>query len=167
MTGIKKILVPIAFSQYSKGIYQYAAQMALALNAELIVVNVINERDLRAVERITSYGYDVDEDHYISAIKEERKSKLNEVIQDSPLAEEKVTFGFRCGNPADELIGLVIEEEIDLVIMGTKAKIELEHVFTGSVAEKLFRRCPAPVLFYKDDSIVKKLEKRFLKHHKS
>lgn len=166
MKDITKILVPIAFSKYSKGIFEYAAQMAESLDAELLIVNVINERDLRAVERITSYGYNVDEEHYISSIKEERTEQFNELVKGSPLSEEKITFGFRCGNPADELILLVIQEEIDLVVMGTKAKTELEHIFTGSVAERLFRRCPAPILFHREGGQVERLKEKFMKHYR-
>ena len=40
---IKKIMVPIAFSKYSKGILDYAAGLAEPLAAELLVVNVINQ----------------------------------------------------------------------------------------------------------------------------
>ena len=46
----KKILVPIAFSVYSQGIINYAASIAGPLGAEMMIVNVINERDLEAVE---------------------------------------------------------------------------------------------------------------------
>ncbi len=53
---IKKILVPIAFSKYSKGILNYAAELAGATGAELLVVNVINERDLEAVDKIKQHN---------------------------------------------------------------------------------------------------------------
>jgi nucleotide-binding universal stress UspA family protein len=66
---VKKILVPIAFSEYSKGILNYAADLAKCSGAELIVVNIINERDLEAVDKITSYGYKVDIEHYVETIK--------------------------------------------------------------------------------------------------
>ena len=52
---VKKILVPIAFSKYSQGILNYAAGIAEPLGAELLVVNVINERDLQAVNKIASF----------------------------------------------------------------------------------------------------------------
>ena len=68
----KKILVPIAFSVYSQGIINYAASIAGPLGAEMMIVNVINERDLEAVERIASYGYKVDGEHYVRTIKDER-----------------------------------------------------------------------------------------------
>ena len=41
---IKKIMVPIAFSPYSRGILDYAADLASSVEAELLIVNVINDR---------------------------------------------------------------------------------------------------------------------------
>ena len=70
---VKKILVPIAFSKYSQGILNYAAGIAASLEAELLVVNVINERDLAAVDKIASFGYKVDVEHYLETMKSERR----------------------------------------------------------------------------------------------
>ena len=53
---IKKILVPLAFSKYSRGILGFAADLAASTGAELLVVNVINQRNLEAVDKITSFG---------------------------------------------------------------------------------------------------------------
>jgi nucleotide-binding universal stress UspA family protein len=160
---IKKILVPIAFSKYSKGILEYAADLAQATGAELIVANVINQRNLDAVDKITSFGYKVDISHYLETFKQERLDELNKMLRDLTLPDEKVTYTFCIGEPANELLKIVVDQEIDMVVMGVKAN-DISHILTGSVAEKMFRKCPATIVSYRDDDISKRLRKKFAKH---
>ena len=160
---MKKILVPIAISKYSQGIINYAASLAGPLGAEMLIVNVINERDLEAVDRITSYGYKVDTEHYLQTIKEERRELLKKLTADLVLPDGQVSFTFRVGDPAMELLKLVVDSEIDMVVMGVKAR-DISHLFTGSVAEKMFSRCPCTIVSYRDEETCARLEKRIRKH---
>ncbi len=159
---IKKILVPIAFSDFSKGILDHAAEIAAPIGAELLIVNVINERDLEAVERIASYGYKVDGEHYVHTIQDERRQMLEELTANLTLPDDKVSFTFLLGDPATELLKMVVDEDIDMVVMGVKTK-DIRHIFTGSVAERMFRRCPCMVVSYRDDKTSERLRKRIEK----
>jgi len=165
MEMVKNILVPIAFSQYSRGILRYAANLASDTGANIIVVNVINERDLEAVDKISSFGYKVDVEHYLDTIKKERNAKLEEYLNDLTLPDEKVTYTFCVGDPANELLDMVVEREVDMVVMGVKNN-DLKHLFTGSVAERMFRRCPVTVVSYRDEEISGKLRRRILRRKK-
>jgi hypothetical protein len=80
MDEIKKIMVAIAFSEHAKNIFDYAAKLAVSLNAELLVVSIINSRDVEAVESISAMGYDVDGEHYIRNIRNERNQILEQII---------------------------------------------------------------------------------------
>ncbi len=158
-----KILVPIAFSNYSQGIINYAASLAAPLGAEMMIVNVINERDLEAVERITSYGYKVDSEHYVQTIKGERRALLAKLTENLTLPDGQVSFSFRVGDPATELLKLVVDENIEMVVMGVKTR-DIRHLFTGSVAEQMFSRCPCTVVSYRDRETTERLKKRIMKH---
>ena len=160
---IKKILVPLAFSKYSRGILDYAADLAIPLDAELCVVNVIDERDLNAVNKITSFGYNVDSEKYLETLKKDRREKIVEMADHLKLADDKLSFSFLVGEPTSELLKFVIEAEIDLVIMGIKAN-DFKHVFAGSVAERMFRKCPVPVISYRGADIAERLRKRVYRH---
>ncbi|MBC2709827.1 MAG: universal stress protein [Desulfosarcina sp.] len=50
------------------------------------------------------------------------------------------------GDAADEILKVLEAEDIDLVIMGTHGRKGLEHVIFGSVAEKVVKKSPVPVL---------------------
>lgn len=154
-----RILVPIAFSQYSKGIIEYAAKLAESLGQGLLLVNIISTRDLESVERITSYGYKVDTDHYMDTIRKERRDELMALTENLTLPDEQVSFTFRVGDPTTELLKLVVEKEISMVVMGTKTR-DLRNVFTGSVAERIFRKCPVTVVSYRDIKTSERLYKR-------
>lgn len=160
---IKKIMVPLAFSKYSRGILGFAAELAAGAGAELLVVNVINQRNLEAVDKITSYGYKVDTEHYLETIKKERREELEKMMAELTLPDEKTSSTFCVGNPANELLKLVLDEGVDMVVMGVKAN-DISQIFTGSVAEKMFRKCPVTVVSYRDEEISTKLRKKIVRH---
>ena len=90
MSGTKTIMVAIAFSKYSQGTLDYAAALARDLGADLVLANVINSRDVRAVGKIEAMGYKVDADEYVEGIKEERLASLKELLRTSGIGEDKV-----------------------------------------------------------------------------
>ena len=160
---IKKILAPLAFSPYAEGILRYAAELAQAFGAQLAVVNVINERDLEAVRKITAFGYKVDTEHYLQTLIAERREQLAQLLVKVGLDPDAVDFHFEVGNPAEKLLQLVVREGFDAVVMGVKNR-DLRTLFTGSVAERVFQRCPVTVISYRDEEISEDLRKRIVKH---
>ena len=154
-------MVPLAFSPFSKGIVDYAVMIAKALNVKkLIFVNVVNQRDVEAVETISSFGYEVDGDHYVQEIENARVAELDAMLNDIDFPEDRMKLIITVGKPADKLLKHAIKEDVDMIVMGVKAKSEFIHAFTGSVAEKLFRRSPVTIVSYREDSIADRLRKR-------
>lgn len=160
MSSVKKIMVPLAFSPFAKDMLNYAAELAGGLDAELLLVNVINERDVEAVQRIASFGYEVDEEHYIQEVEKIRIAELEKIMEELDFPEEKMRLTFKVGRPADVLLHLAIKEDVDMIVMGIKAKSELIHAFTGSVAERLFHRSPVTLVSYRNEKNAAKLRKR-------
>ena len=50
------------------------------------------------------------------------------------------------GNPAETIVRLAQTRAVDLIVMGTHGYTSLRHVLLGSVAEKVIRLAPCPVL---------------------
>ena len=159
MADFKKIMVAAAFGQYTEGLFLYAANLATRLNTDLIVASIINERDVAAVRKIMDMGYDVDGEHYVSGIKAERQQSLDTILQKSGFPKNKIKTIFRVGNPVETLLRIVLEEAVDMVVMGLKGRTNLEHVLVGSVAEKVFRRSPVTVVSYRDPASAQRLTK--------
>ena len=164
MKNVRKVLVALAFSDYAEGIFTFAADFADTTGAELIVASVVNERDVESVRTISAMGYEVDGEHYIENIKKEREQILQGITSNSDLPRDRIRTVFVVGNPLDELLNLIVEEDVDVVVMGSKGRTDLKHVLVGSVAEKIFRRSPATVISYRDEKIAKRLHKRFRQH---
>lgn len=163
MANLNKLLVAVAFSPYSKGIFNYAAQLAERLNADIMVASIINERDVSAVRRVADMGYAVDGAHYVGDVKKERREILDQMVNRCGFASERISVVIRVGNPVDELLKIIVSEGIDMVVMGMKGRTDLEHAFVGSVAEKLFRRSPVAVVSYRDEKSARRLLKRIPK----
>ncbi len=81
------------------------------------------------------------------------------------LPDEQVSFSFRVGDPTNELLKLVVDKNIDMVIMGIKTH-DVRHIFAGSVAERMFHKCPVTLVSYRDEEISERLLKRFMRHRK-
>lgn len=160
MSDIRKILVPITFSEFSKELIDYAVGVAGPFNAEIVFVNVIHERDIQAVQTITSFGYEVDEAHFIQEIETQRIGILEAHLNRINYPDEKMRFVFKKGRPAAVLLKFAIDEKVDLIIMEVKGKSEILHALSGSIAEKIFRYSPVPVLSYRRKEIADKLFKR-------
>ena len=160
MDDIKKIMVALGFSEYAEGIFNYADRLAAKLGAELIVANIINSRDVEAVSAITNMGYDLDPERYIKELKEERRGAFEEIAKSASLPEDSIKLILKVGNPIDELLKIILDENVDLVVMGVKGRTDLEHILIGSVAEKLFRRAPVTVISYRDEKSRQRLKKR-------
>jgi nucleotide-binding universal stress UspA family protein len=160
MDDIKKIMVALGFSEYAEGIFNYADMLAAKLGAELIVANIINARDVEAVTVITNMGYELDPERYISELKEERRSAFEAIAKKASLAQDSIKLVLQVGNPIDELLKIIQDQNVDLVVMGVKGRTDLEHILIGSVAEKLFRRAPVTVISYRDEKNRQRLRKR-------
>ena len=160
MDEIKKIMVALGFSEYAEGIFNYADMLAAKLGAELIVANIINSRDVEAVTAITNMGYDLDPERYIKELKEERRGAFEAIAKSASSPKDSIKLILQVGNPIDELLKIILDENVDLVVMGVKGRTDLEHILIGSVAEKLFRRAPVTVISYRDKKSRQRLRKR-------
>lgn len=155
MKKISKIMVAFDFSKYSKNAFAYAVELADGLGANLVIVNIINERDLKALRTITEedmFSSSAEKykketlNMYVENKKEQRSKEIDTLIEDTNCTHLPIKKVFRVGVPFQELIRAVKDENADLMVMGSKGRSDLEEVLFGHTAEKVFRRCPVPVL---------------------
>ena len=160
MDEIKKLMVAVDLAEYAEGLVNYAVQIAESLHAELVVANIINTRDVEAVGMVAAMGYEVDSEHYVSGITEERQETLNQIFARLSFPANKLRTIIKVGHPVDELLKIAMNENVDMLIMGVKGRTDLDNIFIGSVAEKLFRRSPVTIVSYRDDKNKERLRKR-------
>jgi len=146
MKKVNKILVACDLSNYSVQAVDYAADMAESVDAELVIVNVINQRDLEMVEKVSQHTDKITVSNYIRETRENRSEEIAKVLAASNRDPASYRTVFRTGVPFREILAAIEEEKADLLVMGTKGRTDLEDVLFGTTAQKMFRRCPIPLL---------------------
>jgi nucleotide-binding universal stress UspA family protein len=140
-------MVGIDLSAYSVQTLEFACELAQDLKSELIIVNVINQRDVEAVRKVanvTSSFPSVEE--WVKAREEERTETIKQLLGEISFERLPVNIVFRTGVPFQKLIEAVEEEGADLLVIGAKGRTNLAGVLFGQTAEKVFRRSPVPVV---------------------
>ena len=146
MEAIKKIMVAIDLSEYSGDILKYTGMLAKSINSELIIVNVINYRDIAVLQKVARETDLFSVDKWLSKQKEERQELIEGLIKETGCSHLPNKIVFRVGVPFRELLKAVDEEGADLVAMGVKGRSNVPGVLLGSTSEKMCRRCPVPIL---------------------
>lgn len=141
MVNIKNILCPIDYSVYSEMALKYAIEFAEKYQAKLYLMHVLDIRfyditdpDLYNVNIIDEETIDKLRERLLKCVNEDTKSKISVeamIIQGVPFAE---------------IISTAKEYKIDLIVLGTHGRTGLSHAIMGSVAEKVVRKAPCPVL---------------------
>jgi nucleotide-binding universal stress UspA family protein len=151
MSTIHTIMVAVDLSRYSLPTAQYASKLAHDLAADLLFVNVINQRDIDAVQSIATANSSFPFEQYVSDRVQERRDKIDELIQacrDYPNPTRTIV---RIGMPYTELLRVIDEETPDLLVMATKGRTDLVDVVMGSCARSMYRRSPIPLLSLRGD----------------
>jgi len=141
----KKILYPTDFSDVSKKAIDYIKQLKEGGSETVIVLHVIDQRGMRAIERYASANSVEIEQRIMDDTKQELK-----IIEDElKKSGFKVKTMIQRGVPLLEILKAEEEEDISVMVIGSHGKTNLEEIFLGSVSEKVARRCKSPVLIIK------------------
>ena len=139
----KKILFCTDFSENSDYAFEFAYGIAKRDDGLLYILHVIPEdprqayadafisqEDLERIQKsIKEYLDDSFKEHYIKQIEDGVKFKT-------------IT---KSGRENDEILRFAKKEKVDIIVIGTHGRTGIEHVFFGSVAEKVVRYSPFPV----------------------
>lgn len=142
MADVQKILLAVELSGLSAEIAPWANLMGRQFNVETHVVHVVPELDQWGV------AYSVHPSHLDDRNKiiQQAENKLAEFCQQclDPALDYRTRVII--GQPAEEVISYIKTEGISLIIIGTHGKSGLDRAIFGSVADRLLRFSPVPVL---------------------
>lgn len=140
MIKLKKILCPVDHSECSYLALKYAISLALKDETKLYLMHVIDSR-LYDTEIYKFSPYKPSEID-TSQIRTDLMKSLPEGTTDVLEVETIVIKGV----PFHEITKAAKEMNADLIVIGTHGRTGLSHVMLGSVAEKVVRKAPCPVL---------------------
>lgn len=142
--NVRRILLPLDFSDASHGALSQAEAMARAFKAELVLVHVVEPMLYPEAYGLGSSAFTLEA--------EARKGALAAL---EPLARELKSRGLVCrvhidsGTPAMRLCELPKELQADMIVMSTHGHTGFKHLLIGSTTERVVRRSPVPVLTVK------------------
>ncbi|MCA8994250.1 MAG: universal stress protein [Planctomycetaceae bacterium] len=143
MIRLQKILVPTDFSDFSNHAVKYGCEFAKRFNAELHLVSVVED----VYPLVPESGMLLPTAaNYLNELKAAAEQTLSTRPDPAWVEGVNVRREVLIGTAFLEIVRYAKDEDIDLVVIGTHGRTGLVHVLMGSVAEKVVRKAPCPVL---------------------
>lgn len=138
MIRLERILVPTDFSECSERARSYACELADRFSAEIHLLHV--------VPPMSFPGYVDPIPAHFSQLEQGAKEELEQWQEPALEKATRVVRAVNVGTPFVDIVRYARDHDIDLVIIGTHGRSGLSHALLGSVAEKVVRKAPCPVL---------------------
>jgi nucleotide-binding universal stress UspA family protein len=143
MLPLQRILVPSDFSEPAGAALKWATTLAREFGGEIFLVHVVPE----------PYAYPWGTElstlpltEILAQSEQAASERLNELRSTTGLDSSRIHTRTLVGTPVDQILNVINEERIDLVVIGTHGRGMVGHLLLGSVAERVVRRSPVPVL---------------------
>ena len=144
---MKKILVPIDLSEYSFEAVEYACKLASGNETQIYLFHVGPDKPL------TVPAIDQHSETALRDVEDASLTRLEMFIRKKVCSARRIVGVIRRGEPFREIVKFSRDEKIDLIVMATHGRTGVAHVLMGSVAEKVVRHSPVPVLTVKPQSV--------------
>ena len=143
MIEFKQILCPTDLSEASVPSLTYAAALASWYKADLTVLHVVPTFDPIAVGPGAFYG---PLQNVLPMSREEVLGEMRRITDKAGIGSIHAALSAEAGDPTKTIVEQALTTGADLVVMGTHGRSGFERLLIGSVAEKVLRKAPCPVL---------------------
>ncbi len=143
MIAFKHILCPVDLSKASERPLAYAAALARWYDAALTILHVVPTFDPITVQSSTIDG-PIQTIYPVS--REDVMRDLRNLADSAGAGLPDVNFSAEAGDPIRTIVDQAVAIPADLVVMGTHGRSGFERFVIGSVAERVLRKAPCPVL---------------------
>ena len=141
---ITNILVPVDFSPHAEHAFTYATTLAERFGAKLALVYVVDDSFVTGGWSSEIYVSNVPElIENLIADADRRLATLKASAAALGLTAETAVIR---GRPAHAIVEHAKNGGFNLIVMGTHGRTGVSHVVMGSVAERVLRKAPCPVL---------------------
>jgi len=144
MITIKNVLVPTDFSEPAVAALAYGRTLAAQFSATLHVVNVVEDL---ALKTITAEGFVAFMPDLQRELEEAARKQLDAVVAGPPAAPAGIVSAVVTSNStADAIVTYARNAAVDVIVIGTHGRSGVSRLLLGSVAERVVRTAPCPVL---------------------
>jgi nucleotide-binding universal stress UspA family protein len=143
MPTFARILMPTDFSDRAASAIRHAKAIAAKFGSEIRLLHVLPDMSVVLPEAVVPAPVQPPD---LAELQANAVEGLKKVVQEFDLSGQNVTFEARIGSPADEIVDAAKAWEAGLICLGTHGRTGLSHLLLGSVAERVVRTAPCPVL---------------------
>ncbi len=145
---MKKILVPTDFSKPALIATEVAADIARKSGSELTLLHVIEEAVGNSFSVTGQVALDGGWEEKLFTMKliEKAKKQMAKAVENPKLEGVRVKQELRIGSPYHGMNAIITEKKVDLVVMGTSGRSDIQQMVIGSNTEKVVRTAHCPVL---------------------
>lgn len=148
---MKKILVPCDFSEQAVSAFRVALDIAAQSKGQVHLVNVIELPVMHDTVLVPVLSF---EETLLKELRENAGKQFEKLKKKYDKEGQKIKTDVLFGSTALMILNYIEENDIDLVVMGSKGASGVKEILVGSNAEKIVRRSDAPVLVVKKYSKV-------------
>ena len=146
MEDIRRILAVSWMTQYCQRTVHYAVSLAAKYGAELSVIHVIDTLWLQGWNLPT-----MSQDEARGKEMERIQAELDNIISDETKRGVKIKKIIKEGDPIEEIMKVIGEENIDLVISRAHEEGRIERLLVGGSNDALIRKMPCSILLVKKE----------------
>ena len=143
--NLKKILVPIDFSDMSKHAFQYALRFAEQFRCEIVLLHVVEPETVIAGTPLAVDVFADLEDDMAAA-----KAELAALAASSRDRLNSVASAVRSGHAPNEITKAAKELDVDLIVIATHGYTSWQHLCISSTAERVVRAAPCSVFVVRE-----------------
>jgi universal stress protein A len=143
MLAIRSILAPTDFSPHAAAAVRYACGMAERLGATLHLLHILPDMVPASPDPMLAPALPPE---YFSTAEGNASDALGHLLDPSWGRPPSVETAVRWGSAVEGIVDYAADRAIDLVVIATHGRTGLRHVLLGSVAERIVREAPCPVL---------------------
>lgn len=160
MKRIRRILVPVDFSEYSINACKYAIGLVTTLKAEIKLYHSYFNPVISVEPYSEASSFQLNLDNVILRLEKDAKLQMNKLIkelQNFALSETeskiKITYVLERGIPEDTILGYANKYKPGVIVIGTKGSDGSKVKFIGRVTKKIIEKANVPVLAIPQDSV--------------
>ena len=147
--GFKRIIVPIDFSDCSRRALEYAAATARAHSSKLTILHVFEESFVKPY--VNAANSEEEANEIIKEIERVNDSKYDEFLKTIDLEGVDYEKLLIKGIPETEIVEIAMEQQANLIVMGTHGRSGIKHLLIGSTAEEVVRTVHCDIIIVKPE----------------